>query len=100
MAAFAVENTFCVLELAKCHGSHFFESVNSLWLMPQLKDCIDNFILQLVAALPHCSANEGDYLDEHLLHHWIGRVAHYNIPTTQWLSRIPANIFISSCGGT
>ncbi|GFV24592.1 hypothetical protein TNCV_1914541 [Trichonephila clavipes] len=38
----------------------------TLWLMLQLQDDINNFILQLAGAPPHWLVNVRDYLDEHL----------------------------------
>ncbi|GFW08896.1 hypothetical protein TNCV_3474501 [Trichonephila clavipes] len=49
----------------------------TLWLMVQLQDSIDNFILQLDGAPPHWSTYERDYL-EHLPHQWIGYITNHS----------------------
>ncbi|GFU96733.1 uncharacterized protein TNCV_839581 [Trichonephila clavipes] len=59
----------------------------TLWLMPQLQDKIDNVILQLDGAPLHWLSIVQGYFDEHLPRRWIGRVADYNIPLTQWSPR-------------
>ncbi|GFX99634.1 hypothetical protein TNCV_5026871 [Trichonephila clavipes] len=64
------------LNLETCH---FFGYVNSLRLILQLQDDIDQFLLQLDGAPPHWLANVQDYLDEHLLHRWTERVSDYNV---------------------
>ncbi|GFT67901.1 hypothetical protein TNCV_2286391 [Trichonephila clavipes] len=61
----------------------------TLWLIPQLQNDIDNFIIQLNVAPPHRSSNVQEYLNEHLPHRWIGQLADYNMPFTEWLPRCP-----------
>ncbi|GFX82998.1 uncharacterized protein TNCV_4938681 [Trichonephila clavipes] len=77
MTASAVETPFLCVDML------------TLWMMPQLQDDIDNFILLLKYAPPHSSVNMQDYLDEDLPHRWIGRAMDYNKPFTQWPPRSP-----------
>ncbi|GFU71071.1 hypothetical protein TNCV_1215961 [Trichonephila clavipes] len=88
MAAFAVKKVFCVLEFSK---SEFFPGyVESLGLMPQLQDDLNNLILRLDGAPPHWSANVRDDLTD-------GLDADHKTPLTQWPLR--SDVFVISSWG-
>ncbi|GFW42319.1 hypothetical protein TNCV_1207721 [Trichonephila clavipes] len=89
MAAFAVGKAFCDLEFRKMSQKPLFLDLFTLCLILQLQDNVNNFILQLHGLPPHRSAKVRDYCKEHLPHRWIGRVADYTMPFTQWPSRSP-----------
>lgn len=90
---------FYIMSKKKVHGLFFFHektvtessflNMLSLWLMPQLQDDSDNFILQLDGALPHWSDDMRNYLNQQLSHRWIEQSTDYNMPLTQWPPRDP-----------
>ncbi|GFX86737.1 DUF4817 domain-containing protein [Trichonephila clavipes] len=75
-------NVFCALSNSCVFGPFFFaeNSINgdiyqdmlSEWLLPQLEESIPDFILQQNSALQHWNKNVLEFLNEHLLHRWIG----------------------------
>ncbi|PSN53148.1 hypothetical protein C0J52_06264 [Blattella germanica] len=95
---FSDEATFHLSGNSKVYGPFFFAeatvnghsylSMLTEWLMPQIVEDVPNFVFQQDRAPTHFHNDVREYLDENLLHRWIGRAAN-NLPMLQWPPRSP-----------
>ncbi|GFT74213.1 hypothetical protein TNCV_4081341 [Trichonephila clavipes] len=71
--------TACVSPLTEqtVTEAFIFLIMSTLWVLPQLQNDIDNFILQLNGAPPHWSVNVRNNLDEHFPQRWIEEVVDF-----------------------
>ena len=59
------------------------------WLLPQLTEGSNNFLLQIHGAPPHWHIAVRDYVNTQLPRRWIGRCGEGDLPFLQWPPRSP-----------
>jgi hypothetical protein len=87
-------NVFCAMSQTKLYGPHFFSEqtvtgscyldILQLWLFPQLNADSRNFIFQQDGAPPHWNNNVRRFLNNELLHRWIGQVGKDDFALFAW----------------
>lgn len=92
-------NVYCAVSKQKIYGPFFFQESTvtgtsyldmvSEWLIPQLQEDSNDFILVQDGAPPHWHHEVRNYLDEQLPHRWIGRATDDNVTLMRWPPRSP-----------
>lgn len=92
-------NVFAAISKSKLYGPFFFaeKTVTGMsfldmleqWLLPQLTEDSNNFLLQIDGAPPHWHIAVRDYLNTQLPRRWIGRCGEGDLPFLQWPPRSP-----------
>ncbi|PSN41592.1 hypothetical protein C0J52_17614 [Blattella germanica] len=92
-------NVFAAISKLKFYSPFFFaeKTVTGMsfldmleqWLLPQLTEDSNIFILQIDGAPPHWHIAVRDYLNTQLPRRWIGRCGESDLPLYQWPPRTP-----------
>jgi transposase len=106
-------NVFCAITQMKIYGPFIFmeDTVTRMtyldmlqqWLIPQLDDDSNNYLFQQDGAPPHYHNAVWRYLNEHLLHCWIGRATANDLAFRNWppghLTLPPVTFPVGVCEG-
>lgn len=92
-------NVYCAVSKQKVYGPFFFQEKTvrgtsyldmvSEWLIPQVEEDSNDYILVQDGAPPHWHLDVRDYLDERLPLRWIGRATDDNESLMRWPPRSP-----------
>jgi hypothetical protein len=91
-------NVFCAISDKKVYGPFFIENTVTgmsyldmlmSWMMPQLHEDSQDFILQQDGAPDHFHLDVHHYLTANLPQRWTGRAANADLPLLRWPPRSP-----------